>query len=730
MNSIYGKFKKVIYKSTDNSYVVCLFKVDKTDDEELKKFIDKIITVTGNIYDLKLNVSYLLKGNLTNHPKYSWQFSVTSFEIVKPDTKDAVMAFLTSSFVKGCGKVFAERIVNTLGENAIDLIKEDYNNLMSIKGMTMNKAMKIYGSIQSFEKNDHLIIKLKELGFSLEEIDKILNRYISEIDYILEGNLYYLKDIFDFKRIDEIYITNFDSNSIYRCKECILASMLEISFNEGSVYYSPEEIYRALVVLFNLHIDNETFLSVLDILANENEIVIENNKYYLYKYYEEEKYIASKLNIISKSKINKISNLDTKITDFEKKNKIEYDTIQRKAIISALDNQISIISGGPGTGKTTIINAIVNLYIKTFDLSNADILYNIALLSPTGRASKKLSEATKIPASTIHRYLKWHKESDTFEYNESNKQSATFVIIDEASMLDISLLANLLKALKDNVKLIFVGDIYQLPSVGPGLVLNDLIKSDLFLYTELNTIYRQSDNSYIPFLAKDIKMHNIDDEYMYKKDDYNFIIASEETIVNKIISSVKYALTKGINEDNMQVLVPMYKGINGIDNINKKLQEVYNPKNDNKNEIIYGEKIYRENDKVLQLVNDADNNVFNGDIGKIINIYKVNRKDVIEIDFDGNYIAISKKDLKNITHAYAISIHKSQGSEFDHVLMPISRSYYIMLYNKLLYTGVSRAKKTLTIIGDANAFVRGISNDYAKERKTSLKEKLYNAFDV
>lgn len=731
MSSISGKFKKIIYASPDNSYVICLFKVDKTSGEEdLSKFLDKDITITGNIYDLKLNIPYLLQGNLVNHPKYSWQFNVSSFEIIKPNTKDTIIAFLSSSFIKGCGKITAKKIVDTLGENAIDLIKEDYNNLMKIKGMSTSKALNIYGSINAFEKNDHIVIKLKEYGFSLEEIDRILNKYLQEIDYILEGNFYYLKEIIDFKRLDELYIMNFDSDSKYRCKECLLASMMQISFNEGSIYYSLEEIYRALSILYNITIDNESFLSYLEELISEGEIVLENNNYYLSKYYDEENYIAQKLYHISESKVKKISRLDDKITDFENKNNIIYNDMQKKAIINALNNQISIISGGPGTGKTTIINAIVNIYIKANNLSQEEVLTDVALLSPTGRASKKLSEATKMPASTIHRYLKWHKESDTFEYNEENKKSSRLIIVDEASMLDVSLIASLLKALYDNIKIIFVGDIYQLPSVGPGLVLNDLIKSDLFLYTELNTIYRQSDNSYIPFLAKDIKMHNIDDEYMYKKDDYNFIISSEEDIINKLTSTVKYALTKGINEDNMQVLVPMYKGINGIDNINQHLQGVYNPKDDNKNEIIYGDKIYRENDKVLELINDADNNVFNGDIGKIINIYKQGKKEVIEIDFDGNFVSLYKKDLKNITHAYAISIHKSQGSEFDHVLMPISRSYFIMLYNKLLYTGVSRAKKTLTIIGDPNAFVKGISNDYAKERKTSLKEKLYRAFKI
>ena len=275
------------------------------------------------------------------------------------------------------------------------------------------------------------------------------------------------------------------------------------------------------------------------------------------------------------------------------------------------------------------------------------------------------------------RIYQHHKDADDFEYGLDNKLPAKLVIVDETSMIDISLMYSLLCALNENVKLILVGDIYQLPSVGPGLVLQDLINSDLFSYAPLNIIYRQSDNSYIPFLAKDIKMRNTDEEFLYKRDDYNFIIADENQIMEKIIASVKYALSKGINEDRMQILAPMYKGVNGIYNLNMNLQKIYNPEDPLKAEIKYGDKIYRENDKVLQLVNDSDNQVFNGDIGKILSIGKNKLgKTEIRIDFDGNIVFYEKKDLKCITHAYAITIHKSQGSEFEHVLMPVCKSYY------------------------------------------------------
>ena len=413
-------------------------------------------------------------------------------------------------------------------------------------------------------------------------------------------------------------------------------------------------------------------------------------------------------------------NIDEKLKDLEEKLKIDYNETQEKAIKSALNNNITIISGGPGTGKTTIINAIVKLYIEKEKLGPADIMETIALLAPTGRAAKKMNSSTGIPAYTIHRYLKWYKDSNEFVYNEYNKTHHKLIIVDEVSMIDVDLFNALLNGISSNVKLILVGDTFQLPSVGPGLVLNDLIDSDFFNYVPLNQIYRQSDNSYIPFLAKEIKNNDLSEEFLTKKDDYNFVQVDSSNIKSAIKQITDISLLKGLDERSVQVLAPMYKGEAGIDALNSTLQEIYNPPERHKDEVIYGEYIYREGDKVLQLVNDLDNNVFNGDIGFIESI---NGNKII-INFDGNRVEYDKKDLKQIKHAYAISIHKSQGSEFTHVLMPISKSYYKMLYNKLIYTGVSRAKKSLTLVGDAMAFQRAVGNNYSSGRKTSLKEQI------
>lgn len=730
MSYIKGKFIRIIFQNYENNYIAALFKINETSDDLLKDHVGKIINVCGIIPSAKIDAPYILNGTYKKHPRFSYQYQFDTYTLEKPKTIDTIKEFLASSFVEGCGKATAEKIVKKYGEKTLEVIKNDYKSLLEIKGLTELKAMKIYTSILNYEKDDITIEKIKELGFSIEDASKIINKHSYDITAILEGDLYLLKNLFEFKKIDDIYVSNFDPYSEIRVKECILDGMMQISFNEGSTYYLKEEIYKALQALYNINLDSNTFDDYLSILVNNGFIIKENNHYYLEKYYYEEINLAHNLYLISQNKTKTIKNFDNKIKKLEEEFGITYNDEQKSTIKSGLEDNITIISGGPGTGKTTIIRAITKLYMKENNLNYASVNEHIALLAPTGRASKKMSMATGLSAYTIHRFLKWHKESDSFEHDENNKIPQRLIIVDEASMLDISLANALICAINFGAQVIFVGDIYQLPSVGPGLVLSNLITSDYFNFCELNTIYRQSENSYIPFLAKDIKMQNIDDEYMYKRDDYNFIIAQEEDIAKKIVSTIKYAISKGMTEDDIQVLSPMYKGVNGIDNLNVLLQGLFNPPDGIKKEIKYGDKTYRENDKVLELVNDSEQSIFNGDIGRILAIYTDTKgKQKIQIDFDGKIIYFEKKELKNITHAYAISIHKSQGSEFDHVIMPVCKHFYIMLYNKILYTAVSRAKKTLTIIGEPKSFVQGIMNNYSSERKTSLIENLKMNFD-
>ena len=731
MEYIKGKIRNIIFQNADNGYVVALFRVKETNDEVMKEYLNKTITIIGVFLDINTEDTYVLKGEYINHERFGKQYNVKTYERVEPTTESGVIEFLASPLIKGCGEKTAIKIVETLGVEAVKLIKENPNNLLVVPGINEAKADKIYNSIIAHQSADDILIKLKNLGFSTTESTKIYNRYKEKTNDIIENNLYVLVDIIDFNKVDKVYTTFYEEVSKIRIKACIIEAMKRLSNSNGDTYYIEEEIYSALTTYFNLIIDHDEFSNILYELMTEGLVINEEKRYYLKDYYNMESDVAHSLLKISFFSPKIINDFEEQIEILEESANVKYNNDQKNAIRTALENSITIISGGPGTGKTTIINAIVKLYIKQKKLNPLEVFQDIALLAPTGRASKKMSMSTGLPAMTIHRYLKWNKDTNDFGVGEYNKNNHKLIIVDEVSMIDINLFSALLKGINSNIQLILVGDSFQLPSVGAGLVLNDLIATDLFNFCPLEQIYRQSNNSYIPFLAKEIKEKDVSEEFMTKKDDYNFLI-TENTKVKEMVSQIcRISIEKGLRDTDIQVLAPMYKGENGIDNLNIVLRDLFNPKSAEKQEINVGDVTYRVNDKVLQLANNPDCNVYNGDIGYIKKIETKlipRKKEIITIDFDGNYVEYKKEDMFMIKHAYAITIHKSQGSEFPHVIMPICRNYYKMLYNKLIYTGVSRAKKSLVIIGEPNALLMAINNDYSSNRKTTLKDKIMNIF--
>lgn len=721
MNYIKGKFKQSIFKG-DTGYNVGLFKITETNDPEMEELVKKSVTFTGYFADLTIDDTYIFYGSLVYHDRYGYQYSVTSYEKIVPTGHDAIIDFLTSPLIKGCGEKTAEKIVNILGDNAIEKIKENINNLDLIPKLTDAKKKSIYNSILKYYESNETIIKLKEYGFTIKESMKLINIYGNGILNIVENNVYSLIDIIDFKTLDKIYLNIYKETTNLRILACIVETMKRITFNNGDTYSYKDEIIKSLYEYFNISIDSTEYFSML---SNEGQIVIKDDKYYLRDYYEAEINIVKNLEAINSKEVYPEKNLKKYLKKLESELDIKYNEEQINAITSIFENNITIITGGPGTGKTTIINGILNLYKMVYKLTDSGLTNKVALIAPTGRASKRMSETTNFGASTIHRYLKWNKENNTFGINEFNKNNHELVIIDETSMIDTILFDSLLKGLKRNIKIVFVGDEYQLPSVSPGLVLNDLIESNKFKHVRLNNIYRQSNNSYIPILAQEIKNKELS-EYLDKKDDYNFIECNTRDIKRIVLDIAKKSLDKGLNDNNIQILAPMYKGEIGIDNLNINLQNIFNPHDDNLNEVVIGTITYRVNDKVLNLVNDVDKGIYNGDIGYIYDIDINSKSDFIRINFDNNIVSFKRDELASIKHAYAISIHKAQGSEFDHVIMPISKTYSKMLYNKLIYTGISRAKKSLIIIGSKEAFIYSVDNDYSKSRKTSLLEILMN----
>ena len=501
----------------------------------------------------------------------------------------------------------------------------------------------------------------------------------------------------------------------------------KLIYKNGDTYLLLDDIKNNVQDYLQDYISDELFDDYLNELSIEGKVIIEDNKYYIVDIYKSEMFIVSKFKRILQKDEKEYKKIDNIISVLEKNNAFTYSDKQKEAIKMSLKNRITVITGGPGTGKTTIVKAIIEAYKSINKISDSEVEEKIASLAPTGRAAKRLSESTGLLSSTIHRFLKWNKENNEFGINEFNKVFHKLIIIDEASMIDINLFASLLKGLTDDIQIILVGDYNQLPSVGPGQVLKDIIESNVIPVIELDLLYRQDEESYIPILSNEIK-NNCVDNFLQPHDDYQFLKCNSDSIKSNLCHIAKQIIDKGYNYKNFQIMAPTYLGLNGIDILNKTLQDVFNPNDGSKKEYKSGNITYRENDKVLELVNMPDDNVFNGDIGIIEEIIPAtiseSKREEIYINFDGNIIKYLPKDLNKIKHGYAISIHKSQGSEFDVVIIPLCMSYNRMLYRKLIYTGITRAKKKLILIGDPNAFIRGVQNNAEYKRKTNLKEKL------
>lgn len=719
MNYIKGTYIKEIYSNPDNGYIVGILKLKETD----LNITSTNIYFTGSFYNLRLKSNYTFEGEYTNTSKYGTQFQVNTYELLLPTKEEELIEFLSSDLFP-IGEKTATKIVNEFKSDTLDIILTDPDRLKVIPHLPKARIDKIYKVLNDYQYSSKIVIELTTLGFTNKQALSIVNKYkMKALDKITENIYSLIEDMdFNFLDIDSIALNlGIDKSDDRRIQALIIYVMNQITFELGNTYLSYEEILNN-IRNYNQNINDEVLEYNIYKLNELGKVKIIDDKYYLKEFYEAEKYIADKLCFLNDIENKPPKDLDKKIDELEKTNNITYDKIQRTAIIKAVVNNVTIITGGPGTGKTTIIRAIVSLLKDIYKARDEEI----ALLAPTGRAAKKMMENTNLKSSTIHRYLCWDKDMNKFSINEYNPNKEKYVIVDEVSMLDTILMSSLLKGIKRDVKLILVGDYYQLPSVGQGQVLKDLIDTDIIEVIKLNLLYRQTEESYIPVLASEIKEKDLDDAYLTKKADYNFIISDNTKVVPNIMYIVENAINKGYTDKDIQVLAPMYKSINGIDILNKHLQRIFNPPSPSKNELVLTEITYRVGDKVLQLVNDTENNIYNGDLGYIIDIIdskkSSSKKIEVIVDYDGNNVTYTKDKLINIRHGYAISIHKAQGSEFPLVIMPIVNNFNRMLYNKLIYTGVTRAKKTLILVGDPNCFINGIKNDYVDYRKTTLKD--------
>ncbi len=718
-----GTYKRTIY-NRDNYYVGLIKVKDNDIDPSLN---DKTITFTGYFNEINIDDNLVLNGEFTRHNKYGEQFLASSYEIVLPEEKDGIVSFLSSDIFKGIGEAKAKKIYESLGDKTIDIIIHEPEKLSQIKGLTKKNIEMLHEKLLEYEDSIDTIIKLNEIGFNSHDSSSLYHKYKTKVLEITQNNIYDLIDEeFTYRKIDVIALKQ---GYLHMDKRRIKASILyvfeEIINTLGDTYLLYNEIYGYLNRVILSNVDFTLFEECMNELLSENKLVLDSDKYYLLKMYEAENNIAKRFAYLNNQKEIKNKNLDKVLENISQDNSIIYNDKQKEAILSAFKYHFEIITGGPGTGKTTIIKSIVSLYQELYKKSKNDLLEEVTLLAPTGRAAKRITETVGIKASTIHSFLKWNKETNKFKVNEHNKVDTKLVIIDEASMIDTYLLDSLLKGLYYDTKVILVGDYNQLPSVGSGQILKDLIESEMFIVIELSELYRQKENSNIISFADDINHGIMNMDIFNKNDDLTFILADSYNLIDKF-SELCFTY-RDYNPSELIILAPMYKTVNGIDNLNLIAKEIFNPKDDDKEEIIVGEVKYREFDKVILLVNMPDDDVYNGDIGIICEIDRFNNE--IYVDFDGNIVKFNKSKFSNFKLGYVTSIHKSQGSEFKVVIMIMLNEFNRMLYRKLLYTGVTRAKKNLYLLGEEKAIKRSIDNNVINDRKTTLLEMVKRKYE-
>lgn len=723
---IQGKYTKCIFKN-NTGYNIGVFRVSDSNDPSLADYIGRSITFTGYFHDLNEIDTYMFYGKLVTHEKYGEQFQVESYERCMPEEKDSIVEFLTSGLFKGIGEAKAKKIVDVLGKDTLKIILETPDNLLLIPSISKKNVDTLHNKLKEYEASYETIMYLSDMGFSTKDSMIIYNTYKKDTKKVIEEDIYKLiEDINEiyFKKIDVIALKNgVKKDDLIRVKASLLYIMDEVSNTYGHSYYFREELLNYLPRVLGVSISNELFDECINKLVDDLKIIIKEDRFYLRDMYEAETLIVKRFRLLNSNKELIDKRLDSMILELEDFFDIKYNSCQLDAIKKSYMKDFLIITGGPGTGKTTIMKGIVELYRLMEKLSYEKLNDKIALLAPTGRAAKRMSETTCMPASTIHRFLKWSRDTNKFQVNEYNRSKVEFVIIDEASMIDTYLMASLLKGISSNCKVILVGDDHQLPSVGPGQVLHDLIESHALQVVELTELYRQGIDSNIISLAYDIRNQSVNKDIFNVEDDLTFIECRDNEVIPNICEICN--TYKDLNYKKFQILAPMYKGLNGIDAINKNVQDIFNSKSRTKKEKVIGEFNFREDDKVIQLTNMPDDNVYNGDIG-IIDRIQSSPKSEIHIDFDGNLVKYTPANFINFRSAYSISIHKAQGSEFDVVVIPIVNAYNKMLYQKLIYTGVTRAKKKLYLVGDFSALIRASRNTSDDIRRTTIKNYLIN----
>ncbi len=694
----------ITYQNAENGYSIMKVNVKGYKD---------LVTLVGSLLDVPVGSVLLCDGDWKVDKKYGSQFVVQSWEEVMPATIYGIEKYLGSGLVKGIGPKFAKLIVSKFGLETIDVIETDIERLHEVAGIGKVRVEKIRESWEKQKDIKNVMLFLQGYGVSTAYAAKIYRQYGKESIEKVKGNPYRLADDIwgiGFKTADGIANKmGYEKNDLRRCCSGLLYTLNQLS-NEGHVYAEEEQLVKAAITL--LEADEENIRQAMADMIREEKLMMEQEAIYLPPFYHSECGTAKRLlTLMNASDNGKHPKFDLKA--IEKETGIEYDEVQIAAIRQAVDSKVMVLTGGPGTGKTTTTQGIIAA-LKTAGLQ-------ILLAAPTGRAAKRMSEATGMEAKTIHRLLEFNP-ADGYKRNDENPLEGDALIVDECSMIDIILMNNLMKAIPLGMRLVFVGDIDQLPSVGAGNVLRDIIDSQKIPIIRLTRIFRQAQSSRIVMSAHAINRGTFPDLSNGKDTDFFFIKNDDaEQVATNIVQLVKSRLPKAYSmpTNKIQVLTPMQRGVVGASNLNIVLQETINPSKIGLNRGGYS---FRQGDRVMQIRNNYDKNVFNGDLGYIQAVDMEER--TLMVDFDGTPVEYEVSELDELTLAYATTIHKSQGSEYPIVVMPVLMNHYVMLQRNLIYTGITRAKKICVLIGSTKALAYAIHNMTVLKRNTKLKERL------
>lgn len=714
-----GTVTRIIHSSPDDTFhIMSLQASDKTR-----------VTILGSLFGVKENEELEIWGTAEQHKEYGYQIRVTRWEKPMPNTTDQVREFLESSLVKGVGKVTAKRIAEKLGPDALNIILENGPEaLHGIRGLSKKNAEKVYNSLHETFDIQRVVMQLNDFGLKPQMAIRAYQHFGSSVVEMIRHNPYCLTEVnlIGFQRADEIAaILGISPQSPYRINAAILYTLEEASAKEGHCFLTIEQLVQRCFKLLNHTGNHVAHLHIYPLIGKDENTVVEGHNIYLKRLYIAECVVGKKIKLLASRPGMRIppSKIEANIKKYELVNRIKLAPEQRDAVHQIFNTNFLILTGGPGTGKSMTVNAIINVFRF---LGNTP---KILLAAPTGRASRRLAELTGMDAATIQRML-GVRPGEGVLYNAQNPLDADLVVIDEASMLDISLSKLTFEAISPTTKVLLVGDSDQLPSVGPGNVLRDLIHTDI-PSVRLTKIFRQAQESQIVTNAHRVN-HGQYITADHSKGDFYFIKRENPADIAKtIVISFARFMQLGYDPHDIQVLTPMKRGEIGTIELNRVLQETINPPSPTKQEITRGHTTFRVGDKVMQIKNNYDKEVFNGEVGTVVGITTVydadgkatNKKGLL-VAFNQDTITYKYDELEQLVLAYAITTHKSQGGEWPIIISPVSTQHYNMLARNLVYTAITRAKQKVALIGTDKALGIAINNNRIAQRNTMLSERI------